>query len=88
MIKAKSLEIREIEYRYDKSPKISGMDDVIKAVKPMISDASKEFLVTLFLNIIRQEIYRIRLYRNSILRGNFASLHIYQITQAKFWRKR
>ena len=60
MIKVKSLEIREIEYSYEKRPKINGMDDVIKAVKPMIADANKEFFVTLYLNtkngIIRQEV--------------------------------
>jgi DNA repair protein RadC len=60
MIKVKSLEIREIEYSYDKRPKISGMDDVIKAVKPMIADANKEFFVALYLNtkngIIKQEV--------------------------------
>ena len=60
MIKVKSLEIREIEYSYDKRPKISGMDDVIKAVKPMIADQNKEFFITLYLNtkngIIKQEV--------------------------------
>ena len=60
MIKIKSLEIREIEYSYDKRPKISGMDDVIKAVKPMIADQNKEFFITLYLNtkngIIKQEV--------------------------------
>jgi DNA repair protein RadC len=63
MIKVRSLEIREIEYSYDKRPRINGMDDVIKAVKPMIADANKEFFVTLFLNtkngIIRQEVISI-----------------------------
>ena len=63
MIKVKSLEIREIEYSYDKRPKISGMDDVIKAVKPMIADPNKEFFIALFLNtkngIIKQEIISI-----------------------------
>ena len=34
MIKVKSLEVREIEYSYDKRPKISGMDDVVQIVKP------------------------------------------------------
>ena len=60
MIKIKSLEIREIEYSYDKRPKISGMDDVIKAVKPMIADQNKEFFIALYLNtkngIIKQEV--------------------------------
>jgi DNA repair protein RadC len=60
MIKVKSLEIREIEYSYDKRPKISGMDDVIKAVKPLIADQNKEFFIALYLNtkngIIKQEV--------------------------------
>ena len=60
MIKVKSLEIREIEYSYEKRPKISGMDDVIKAVKPMIADQNKEFFIALYLNtkngIIKQEV--------------------------------
>jgi DNA repair protein RadC len=60
MIKVKSLEIWEIEYSYEKRPKISGMDDVIKAVKPMIADANKEFFIALYLNtkkrIIKQEV--------------------------------
>jgi DNA repair protein RadC len=60
MIKIKSLEIREIEYSYNKRPKISGMDDVIKAVKPMIADQNKEFFIALYLNtkngIIKQEV--------------------------------
>jgi DNA repair protein RadC len=60
MIKIKSLEIREIEYSYDKRPKISGMDDVIKTVKPLIADQNKEFFIALFLNtkngIIKQEV--------------------------------
>jgi DNA repair protein RadC len=60
MIKIKSLEIREIEYSYDKRPKINGMDDVIKAVKPMIADQNKEFFIALYLNtkngIIKQEV--------------------------------
>jgi DNA repair protein RadC len=60
MIKVKSLEIREIEYSYNKRPKISGMDDVIKAVKPMIADQNKEFFIALYLNtkngIIKQEV--------------------------------
>jgi DNA repair protein RadC len=63
MIKVKSLEIREIEYTYDKRPKISGMDDVIKAVKPMISDPNKEFFMALYLNtkngILKQEVISI-----------------------------
>jgi hypothetical protein len=45
MIKVKSLKIREIEYSYEKRPEISGMDDVIKAVRPMIADANKEFFI-------------------------------------------
>lgn len=60
MIKVKSLEIREIEYSYDKRPKITGMDDVIKAVKPLIADPNKEFFIALYLNtkngIIKQEV--------------------------------
>jgi DNA repair protein RadC len=60
LIKVKSLEIREIEYSYEKRPKINGMDDVVKAVKPMIADMNKEFFVVLYLNtkngIIRQEV--------------------------------
>jgi DNA repair protein RadC len=60
MIKVKSLEIREIEFSYDKRPKISGMDDVIKAVKPLIADQNKEFFIALYLNtkngIIKQEV--------------------------------
>jgi DNA repair protein RadC len=63
MIKVKSLEIREIEYSYDKRPKINGMDDVIKAVKPMMADTNKEFFVALYLNtkngIIKQEVISI-----------------------------
>jgi DNA repair protein RadC len=63
MIKVKSLEVREIEYSYDKRPKINGMDDVIKTFKPMIADANKEFFVTLYLNtkngIIKQEVISI-----------------------------
>jgi DNA repair protein RadC len=63
MIKVKSLEIREIEYSYDKRPKISGMDDVIKAVKPLIADPNKEFFIALYLNtkngIIKQEVISI-----------------------------
>lgn len=34
------------------------MDEVIKAVKSMIADANKEFVVSLYLNIIRQEVYK------------------------------
>ncbi len=45
MIKVKSLEVREIEYSYDKRPKISNMDDVIQIVKPMIADPNKEFFM-------------------------------------------
>jgi len=60
MIKVKSLEIREIEYSYDRRPKISGMEDVIKAVKPLIADQNKEFFIALYLNtkngIIKQEV--------------------------------
>ncbi len=60
MIKVKSLEVREIEYSYEKRPKISGMDDVVNAVKPMIADANKEFFLALYLNtkngIIKQEV--------------------------------
>ncbi len=60
MITIKSLEVREIEYSYDKRPKISGMDDVIKAVKPMIADPNKEFFMALYLDtkngILKQEV--------------------------------
>ena len=63
MIKVKSLEIREIEYSYDKRPKISGMDDVIKAVKPLIADQNKEFFIALYLNtkngVLKQEVISI-----------------------------
>jgi DNA repair protein RadC len=63
MIKVKSLEIREIEYSYEKRPKINGVDDVIKAVKPMIADPNKEFFIALYLNtkngIIKQEVISI-----------------------------
>jgi DNA repair protein RadC len=63
MIKVKSLEVREIEYSYDERPQINGMDDVIKAVKPMIADANKEFFITLFLNtkngVLKQEVISI-----------------------------
>ena len=63
MIKVKSLEIREIEYSYDKRPKISSMDDVVKTVKPMIADPNKEFFMALYLNtkngIIKQEVISI-----------------------------
>jgi DNA repair protein RadC len=62
-IKVKSLEIREIEYSYDKRPKISDMDDVIKAVKPLIANQNKEFFIALYLNtkngIIKQEVVSI-----------------------------
>jgi DNA repair protein RadC len=63
MIKIKSLEIREIEYSYNKRPKINGMDDVIKAVMPLIADPNKEFFIALYLNtkngIIKQEVVSI-----------------------------
>jgi len=63
MIKVKSLEIREIEYSYDKRPKISGMDDVIKAVKPLIADQNKEFFIALYLNtkngVLKKEVISI-----------------------------
>ena len=63
MIKVKSLEVREIEYTYDKRPKISSMDDVVKTVKPMISDLNKEFFMALYLNtkngVLKQEIISI-----------------------------
>ena len=63
MITIKSLEVREIEYTYDKRPKISGMDDVVKAVKPMIADPNKEFFMALYLNtkngVLKQEIISI-----------------------------
>jgi DNA repair protein RadC len=60
MIKVKSLEVREIEYSYDKRPRISDMNDVVKAVIPMIADPNKEFFIALYLNtkngILKQEI--------------------------------
>ncbi len=60
MIKIKSLEVREIEYTYDKRPKISSMDDVVNAAKPMITDPNKEFFIALYLNtkngILKQEV--------------------------------
>jgi DNA repair protein RadC len=63
MIKVKSLEIKEIEYSYDKRPKISGMNDVIEAVKPMIADPNKEFFIALYLNtkngVLKQEVISI-----------------------------
>ncbi len=63
MIKIKSLEVREIEYSYDKRPKINGMEDVVEAVKPMISDPNKEFFMALYLNtkngILKQEVISI-----------------------------
>ncbi len=63
MIKVKSLEVREIEYSYDKRPKISGMNDVVEAVKPMIADPNKEFFIALYLNtkngILKQEVISI-----------------------------
>jgi DNA repair protein RadC len=63
MIKVKSLEVREIEYFYDKRPKISGMDDVVQIVKPMIADSNKEFFMALYLNtkngVLKQEVISI-----------------------------
>jgi len=63
MIKVKSLEVREIEYSYDKRPKISSMDDVVRVVKPMIADSNKEFFMALYLNtkngILKQEVISI-----------------------------
>ncbi len=63
MIKVKSLEVREIEYTYDKRPKISNADDVIQIVKPMIADPNKEFFMALYLNtkngVIKQEVISI-----------------------------
>jgi DNA repair protein RadC len=63
MIKVKSLEVREIEYSYDKRPKISSMDDVVQIVKPMITDLNKEFFIALYLNtkngVLKQEIISI-----------------------------
>jgi DNA repair protein RadC len=63
MIKIKSLEIREIEYTYEKRPEISSMDDVGRAIKPMIADSNKEFFIALYLNtkngILKQEIISI-----------------------------
>ena len=63
MIKVKSIEVREIEYSYDKRPKISSMDDVVKTVKPMIADPNKEFFMALYLNtkngVLKQEIISI-----------------------------
>ncbi len=63
MIKVKSLEVREIEYSYDKRPKISGMNDVVEVVKPMIADPNKEFFVALYLNtkngVLKQEVISI-----------------------------
>ncbi len=63
MITIKSLEVREIEYTYDKRPKISSMDDVVKAAKPMITDPNKEFFIALYLNtkngILKQEVISI-----------------------------
>lgn len=62
-IKVKSLEVREIEYSYDKRPKISSMEDVVKTVKPMIADPNKEFFMALYLNtkngVMKQEIISI-----------------------------
>src|SRR3989304_5284049 len=63
MIKVKSLEVREIEYSYDKRPKISSMDDVVQMVKPMIADPNKEFFMALYLNtkngVLKQEVISI-----------------------------
>jgi DNA repair protein RadC len=63
MIKIKSLEVREIEYSYDKRPKISSMEDVVKTVKPMIADPNKEFFMALYLNtkngVMKQEVISI-----------------------------
>ncbi len=63
MIKVKSLEVREIEYAYDKRPKINSMDDVVQIVKPMIADLNKEFFMALYLNtkngVLKQEIISI-----------------------------
>jgi len=63
VITIKSLEVREIEYTYDKRPKINSMDDVINAVKPMIADPNKEFFMALYLNtkngILKQEVISI-----------------------------
>jgi DNA repair protein RadC len=63
MIKVKSFEIREIEYSYDKRPKINSMFDVIQIVKPMIADPNKEFFMALYLNtklgVIKQEVISI-----------------------------
>jgi DNA repair protein RadC len=63
MIKVKSLEIREIEYSYERRPKINGMNDVINAVKPLIADVNKEFFIALYLNtkncILRQAVISI-----------------------------
>jgi DNA repair protein RadC len=63
MIKVKSIEVREIEYSYEKRPKISSMDDVVKTVKPMIADSNKEFFMALYLNtkngVLKQEIISI-----------------------------
>ncbi|MCE8428996.1 MAG: hypothetical protein J5U19_11475, partial [Candidatus Methanoperedens sp.] len=63
MIKVKSLEVREIEYSYDKRPKISSMDDVVQIIKPMIADPNKEFFIALYLNtkngVMKQEVISI-----------------------------
>jgi DNA repair protein RadC len=63
MIKVKSLEVREIEYSYDKRPKINGMDDVVEVVKPLIADPNKEFFMALYLNtkngVLKQEVVSI-----------------------------
>ncbi len=63
MIKVRSLEVREIEYTYETRPKIKSMDDVVKAVKPLMADPNKEHFIALYLNtkngILRQEIISI-----------------------------
>ncbi len=63
MIKVKSLEVREIEYSYDKRPKINSMDDVVQIVKPLITDPNKEFFMALYLNtkngVLKQEVISI-----------------------------
>ena len=60
MITIKSLEVREIEYSYDKRPKISGMGDVVQIVKPMIADPNKEFFMALYLST-----------KNGVLKGGY-----------------
>ena len=60
MIKVKSIEVREIEYSYDKRPKITSMENVVEIVKPMIADSNKEFFMALYLNtkngVLKQEV--------------------------------